>query len=107
MEEDAAHIPCFLYGQATARELELMSERLADDFVNGDSGGGPQRRDNASVGSGDGGGVSVSGSTAGGSSSAATLREFREDFLAQRKRFHLARAKAALLAQKGFVPPTA
>ena len=81
--------------QATARELERMSDQLAADFVEGERGG---RADGGgSVHSGEGSGV-----PGGAAAAAAALKEFREDFLAQRKRFHLARAKAALLSQKGF-----
>ena len=72
-----------------------MSERLADDFVSGDSSSAARRGD-ASVHSGEG---STGGASTGSSNQ---LREFRDEFLAQRKRYHIARAKAMLLTHKGF-----
>jgi hypothetical protein len=85
---------------ATARELDTMSDRVAADFKDegggSGGGGGGKRGESASVHS-------------GGTSDASGLKEFRDEFLALRRRYHMARAKAMLLAQKGFVaapPPT-
>lgn len=77
---------------ATARELEAMCDRLATEFKEdgGASSGGGKRGDSASQHS-------------GGTADASGVREFRDEFLALRKRYHIARAKAMLLSQKGFV----
>lgn len=117
--------------QATADELDALSDSLVEQFCDPDNaayagGGGPAGSssalgDSVSVygGSGSGGGggwdddrrSTFSGGTgAGGGGNAAALREFRDELLALRRRYHMAHAKVELLHQGGLwavAPPHA
>ena len=93
---------------ATAAELDAQSELLSEAFCDSHADGAG---DGASVagGSASGGwddGRSVAGASAvtgggGGGGVAAAVREFREDYLALRKRYHMANAKVEVLQQAG------
>jgi hypothetical protein len=108
--------------QATADELDALSDSLVEQFCDPDNAAGPAGSsalgDSVSVygGSGSGGGgwdddrrSTFSGGTGAGGNAAA-LREFREELLALRRRYHMAHAKVELLHQGGLwavAPPPA
>ena len=108
--------------ELTAQEIDNQSESLAEAFCDpeappfggltasnsfGDSisvyGGGGGFDDSRSVFSSSGGGGGGASTIAGATNPAVTaaLREFRDEFLALRKRYHMAHAKVELLQQGG------
>jgi len=84
--------------QTTATQLSAMTEELVEAFSS--SGGA------AGTPGGDGSGTPAFGPGGGGGVD-PRLRRFSEDFVALRKRYHLACAKRDIVQQVGFEPPTA
>lgn len=90
--------------ETAAKELERQSDALAEQFCEEGSIAGAAA---AGAGSPWEGGAGSSTPSPAGSASAANLREFRERYLALRKRYHSAQARAHILKTVGYLNPTA